>query len=267
MKSSHLSQSAKSTLHAKFHAASHSNGYVVDWKDNLLPGIHPANVEADLRGGAGQELDTKFKALHSSSALAVNTFAPFKANLGALALAGHRGFTHLQFEKQLPTGLRGYSPNLDVWLERENEVIAIESKFLEYLTPKAAKFSASYTRAALPQVDNAWWDVLQASLNAPSQYLDTAQLVKHALGLLKYQQANPTMRVSLVYLFWEPVNAAAFTVCHQHRAQVQDVANQVAGSSLKFQALSYNELWAQWNSEPLLAMHLHNLRSRYEFAV
>ena len=90
---------------------------------------------------------------------------------------------------------------------------------------------------------------------------------KHALGLLNYQQARPELSATLAYLFWEPVNAAAFSTCCQHRRQVEDLVESVAASSLKLKALSYNELWSQWNSVPHLATHLGHLRARYEVAV
>ncbi len=267
MKDSQLLEKIKTKLHSKFPVTAHTNGYVADWNDNLIPGVFAAQFEADLRAGAGQELEGKFKALHSSSALAVNTFAPFKPNPADLRFQGKQGFTHLQFEQRLPTGLGGTPPNLDVWLQSPDGVIAIESKFLEYFTPKQAEYNASYVRTALPQADNAWWDVLQFSQAAGKQYLDTAQLVKHALGLLKYQQDNKPLSATLVYLFWEPVNAAAFDACHRHRQQIHELATRVANSRIKFEALSYNELWSQWNTVPHLATHLSHLRARYEVAI
>ena len=57
------------------------NGYVSDAVENLIDGVDLNSFEADLRQGSGNELVGNFRVAHSSSALAVNTFAPFKADL------------------------------------------------------------------------------------------------------------------------------------------------------------------------------------------
>src|ERR1035437_8816156 len=53
-------------------------GYVAHASQNLVEGVRLADFEADLRQGDGNEMEGKFRAAHSSSALAVNTFAPFR---------------------------------------------------------------------------------------------------------------------------------------------------------------------------------------------
>jgi len=82
------------------------------------------------------------RALHSSSALAVNFFdfwvdkdseplvELFKLQSKPLSIT---------FEGQYPTGLPGTPPNLDVVLNLEDgTVIGVESKFTEWLTPKSS---------------------------------------------------------------------------------------------------------------------------------
>jgi hypothetical protein len=68
-------------------------------QENLLPGIDLATVEDALRGGDGDELRMKFCAVHSSCALAVNCFAPFK--LQASRLLGKDGASKVGFERKL----------------------------------------------------------------------------------------------------------------------------------------------------------------------
>ena len=93
-----------------------------------------ADFEADLRQGDGNELAGKFRAAHSSSALTVNVFAPFKSDISALCLAGKSGFETLHFERKCPHGLVGRrAPNLDVVAMGPNGIVAIESKCLEPL--------------------------------------------------------------------------------------------------------------------------------------
>ena len=44
----------------------------------------------------------KFCAVHSSCALAVNCFAPFKVDPSRLRLLGKQGASNVEFEKKLP---------------------------------------------------------------------------------------------------------------------------------------------------------------------
>ncbi len=74
-------------------AALDAKGYVVRLEDNLLPGIARADIEAAFGAGAGQELEGKMRAPWSSSAFAVNSFAPWQRDPASLMLAGITGFT------------------------------------------------------------------------------------------------------------------------------------------------------------------------------
>src|SRR5580704_9616505 len=80
-------------------------GYVSEAGQNLIEGVSLVDFEADLRQEDGNEMEGKFRAAHSSSALAVNNFAPFKANLAALNLPRGNAFASLQFERKCPHGL------------------------------------------------------------------------------------------------------------------------------------------------------------------
>ncbi|MCL7489596.1 MAG: hypothetical protein M8357_15630 [Desulfobulbaceae bacterium] len=63
-------------------------GYVSQVDQNLLTGVTPDMFRQDLEKGSGNGLQKKFRAVHSASALVVNTFAPFKKGPGKLHLAG-----------------------------------------------------------------------------------------------------------------------------------------------------------------------------------
>ncbi len=55
------------------------DGYCEQVEDNLIANVGPGlwrQVRADLATGKGAELEKKFRAAYSSSALAVNAFAP-----------------------------------------------------------------------------------------------------------------------------------------------------------------------------------------------
>ena len=151
----------KSELRSSSGISCDANGYVGQLTENLLPGVLRDHFESDLKHGGGHELERKFLALHSSSALAINTFATLKNGLNSLTIIGKSGFHSLVFENQLTTGLRGTPPNLDVYLRTDVEALGIESKFLEYFTPKAASFSNSYSRDRLKFAEDSWWKVLK----------------------------------------------------------------------------------------------------------
>ena len=93
------------------------DGYAVTLESNLLYPMSPA-IKAAFATGAGRELDSKMRARHSSSALALNTFSPWLDHPEHLELVGVRSFKEIAFEKEYPTGLRGRQPHLDLVLSR-----------------------------------------------------------------------------------------------------------------------------------------------------
>jgi hypothetical protein len=58
------------------------SGWVLDLEQNFLPGITRAEIAEEFGAGAGNELDGKMNAPWSSSALAVNSFSPWRRSLG-----------------------------------------------------------------------------------------------------------------------------------------------------------------------------------------
>jgi hypothetical protein len=239
-----------------------SEGYVYLPEHNLTPGITIDQFRDDLRQGSGEELRKKFLAIHSSSALAVNTFARWKKNPHTLSLCGVHGFNNIQFEQKCPTGLGGTPPNLDLLAESDEVVIGIESKFLEYFTPKKPTFSESYQRNCFPHAEDKWWSLLEEMRKIEPLNLDTAQLIKHYLGLIN-QPDYRNLKIILLYLFWEPGNWNEFDVFKRHREEINMFNERVKDTSVKFVAQSYPELWKEWESEKGLADHLRYLRERY----
>lgn len=244
-----------------------SRGYVDSPQANLVSGVRLEQFESDLRQGDGNELHGKFRAVHSSAALAVNCFAPFKDRPQDLFLLGKQGVARIQFEKQMPI-IPGRRPsNLDVWVDRESSAVAIESKLLEYLEPKKPEFAEAY-RAMETVSEPCWWAVCESAWNADPAHLDIAQLVKHYFGLRRFQIATeyPTA-LTLLYLFWEPVNWQDFAECGQHRVEVENLADKVAVSSIGFRWMTYSSLWQEWAAIPRLAEHAGNLKARYEVCI
>jgi len=244
------------------------NGYAADFHGTLLPWVSPEDFEGDLSSGDGNELETKFRAAHSSSGLAVNCFAPFRQRIADLTMPGHSGFDTLQFERKCPTGIRGgRAPNLDVVLSGPNSVLAIESKLTEYLSAHRANFSPAYeAQIRDARRDQGYFREMLRLQDRPDHYtwLDAAQLIKHAFGLAR---SFPDRPVTLLYLFWEPANPNAGPEFAAHRDEIDEFRARVAGSSPAFEAMSYSELWQCWrDSAPTpgwLDEHLENLQGRY----
>ena len=245
-------------------------GYVPNPSENLLDGISLQDIEADFRQGDGNELEGKFRAAHSSSALAANNFAPFKLRPGSLRLAGVSALGAPQFERKCPTGLAGIPPNLDLVAENDSAVVAVESKCTEFLCQHVAEFRPSYADGIRDERRSGPWFAEMVRLtNDPTSYvwLDAAQLVKHAFGLARTFHGQRTI---LLYLFWEPTNASSFSVFDQHKREISDFSGRVLGGFPEFKAMSYRELWNDWASgQPLdwLRAHLQKVRARYEVAI
>ena len=243
-----------------------TRGYVRDVAENLLPTVRLADFEADLRAGDGNELEGKFKAVHSSSALAINVFAPFRARDSELTLPGSGSVTGLEFERKCPHGVSSRAPNLDVLLNGPAEVIGIESKLTEPLSRHRAVFSPRYREKIRDERrESAWFREMLRLEDDPERYvwLDAAQLVKHAYGLA---HTFPDKPVTLLYLYWEPRNAERFPLFVEHRGEIDAFSGRVAGSRPSFRAMSYPELWRIWSKTPSswLTVHLDAMRARYE---
>jgi hypothetical protein len=248
-----------------------THGYVVQLEDNLLPGITRGEIADAFGAGAGQELAGKMRAPWSSSALAVNSFAPWQRDPALLALAGLSGFTEtLAFESKCPNGVSRIPPHVDVLLRRSHEIVAVESKCTEYLAPKASKIAAAYLALGEKGDDRARSRWFAALAEVPRfRLLDAYQLVKHYLGLsLTYGER----RLTLVYLYWEPTNADTAPVFAQHRNEIERFRELVADdASCRFEALSYANHWRELDAgaeKPTwLDAHLVELRRRYKVAV
>jgi hypothetical protein len=256
----------KALLRKGFSGQTDARGYVSMPQDNLIPGVTLDQFETDLLQGDGDELRMKFCALHSSSALGVNTFGPFKMRPQDLVILNCRGCESLRFEEKLDIGFQR-KPNLDVCIKRKNEIIGVESKFLEYFALKKGKFRDKYTPHKLFWAQDCWWEAWDKAKSADKCYLDVAQLAKHYFGLARLLHDLPGFSATLLYLFWEPSNASEIEVCRRHRAEIEDLGKLVAGCRVSFRWMSYPQLWEEWTSQPHLTEHVQNLKKRYFLAL
>ena len=249
---------------ARFDAA----GYAATLEHNLVPGVSESLFEADYRAAAGHELDGKMRAAYSSAALVVNTFAPWRRAPSALFLANLTGFDSLRFEVVFPTGLGGTPPHLDLFATGPTPV-AVESKCLEYLTQKTPVFSPSYDTIADARRDSAWFRLIDLLRREPARfrYLDVAQLVKHALGLMRSPFAG---NVTLLYLYWEPLNYLELPEFQLHRQEIAYLQALLQAARPPLKSITYARMWKDWlstNKEQWLSAHLDRLRERYAVVI
>ncbi|ROL60440.1 hypothetical protein D9V86_09395 [Bacteroidetes/Chlorobi group bacterium ChocPot_Mid] len=244
----------------------HHNGYVNCWKENLLSGLDVKAVESDLKSGSGQELDKKFRAIYSSSALCVNNFGILKdAKLCSnFELLGQTGFAPVVFEKKLPTGLKGTPPNLDAYFENDKCIICIESKYTEHFKKKKAKFKPKYEDnkdKILSYLPESFWKVKERYMNYYG-YLDIAQLLKHTIGLINNRNGK---QPHLLYIYWQPENQDSIDVCNEHQKELEEFQEQMKTlTEISFHAMSYSEFWMKYENDKNIGEHIKIVIKRYK---
>jgi hypothetical protein len=248
---------AKSLVSTRPDAQMDAKGYVADVDQNLLAGldqIATALALGDIGLGAGQELEGKIRAAHSSAMLAVNTFAPWRAEPAGMPLVP--AAQPIQFERKLSMGLRGHPPHLDLVVEAADRIVAVESKCTEHLSLHKAWFAPSVV-ARMQKIGHPSWDARLGDVQADSvlRHLDRAQLLKHYLGI---KNSFPSKPATLLYLFWEPLNWGEFAECAEHRSEIAAFESGLADPLIDFQACSYADLWAGWDGD-----HARRLADRY----
>ena len=85
------------------------------------------------------------------------------------------------------------------------------------------------------------------------KFLDAAQLVKHAFGIVTDAERKGKNGV-LIYLFAEPPflngEPIAPDVLEKHRTEITKFAEFVSDSAVGFHALSYREWISTWGEQP-----------------
>jgi len=194
-----------------------STGYsCMRFEDNLFQPMN-SNTREEFEEGKGGELDGKMRALNSSSALACNFFDYWRGK-NAAPLAGALGVNKVCgvcFEQKYSTGVS--EPHLDVVLSYdEATVFAIECKYSEpFYSGKRKDF---LKEKYFPKGQKLWDKNGLPHCQAVAQklhkrnlcyhHLDTAQLLKHMLGL-----ANCEKDWTLLYLWFNPGGPEA--ECHE----------------------------------------------------
>jgi hypothetical protein len=177
--------------------------YCANFANSVIDGITTDMFCCDLIRGDGGELSNssgsapKFNSISSSASLAVSTFAPWKTRLGELIVdLGTKqmtGFDKLEFEHIAHTAIPKAKkhPNLDVWLESDDAILAIECKFCEFLGERTEKASLhpAYKRLASSMDRNSpWVKAIDLVTNEKGEckyrFFDAVQIIRHYFGVL-----------------------------------------------------------------------------------
>ena len=261
--------------------------YCANFVNSVIDGITTEMFCCDLIRGDGGELSNssgsapKFNSISSSASLAVCTFAPWKTRLSELIVdLGTKqmtGFDKLEFEHIAHTAIPKAKkhPNLDVWLESDDAILAIECKFCEYLgerTEKASLHPAYKRLAATMDRNNPWVKAIDHVTNEKGEckyrFFDAVQIIRHYFGVLNSGQKEK----HLLYLYWHPENEDwmdihPFDLLMKELKEFSDLVSQAA--DVQFHNLSFNELLNQWalNSVSEVQQLVGAMRHKYSVII
>jgi hypothetical protein len=239
------------------------NGQIRAIDDLLIDGVQHEQLPTSID-------PSRLRSAQSAAALAINTFLPWQRARDRLPLAGWTGFDAIQFEVRCPTGLRGTPPHLDLLAVRAEVAVAVTVRCTEYLSRRKTAVAASYDRLlAMTPGLGPWRRQLERLRHEPGRHrhLDLGALIKFALAL---GRTFPERPATLVYLYWEPLNADEFAEFCRHRAEVVEVAKAVADARVTMDGLSFEAMWREWaalNTPEWLPGHLDRLRARYSVSI
>lgn len=244
-------------------------------EDVLLPGVPATLVCDEILNAPGNELESgKFFSPNSSAALAVNTFGWFLERPSALpalpsldALDWPAQRISLEREMRFPWESDKGHPCLDAAIETPNVLIGVESKRFEpFRDSKKVEFAKAYDRDVWGSHMTSFErmrDVLKSG-EVVFRYLDAAQLVKHAFGLVTEGRRINKQPV-LCYLFAEPKFCNGKPVSEEdirgHRQEVVLFAKLVSGAEVSFAFSNYRDWLTTWVAEP--AEHAARLIAKY----
>ncbi len=227
--------------------------YTAKYDDNLfIPLFMAPDVKKQIDAGRGAETrdgkkrPAKLRSLRSSSALAVNVFLYWhtKARTHQIAHAcgicekNDRSFNIMAFERPFPI-FGNHVPHLDVVLENQDRVVAIESKFLEpYQSSPHKTLEEVYDK-------NVFWEQLGSLREfafgpriGSFQHLHAGQLIKHILGLTQNRKRGGK-QFELLYL-WYDMNDSPEAA--RHREEIDKLARLLSENDITFRSLTYQKL-------------------------
>ena len=241
----------------------------------FLPDLPVDGILECLKRSPGHEVNTgKMDGPESSSALTANAFGWFLNRAQDLpplpgVPAGQVASVTLESEMRYPwTG--GRHPWLDVAIETHTTLIGIEARRYEPFRPmKANGFAEIFDRPVwgekLPRFTKLRDDMVAGE--AGFQTLDAVQLIKSAYAILTRAEKRAVGGV-LVYLYAEPANWASGKPVDPkrialHRREVAQFAKLVAGDTVSFVPMRWEDLLDQWAKSTKVAGHASALHDRF----
>lgn len=227
--------------------------YTPTLEKNLFEPLSSSTLKA-FKAGDGGELSgypAKMQAVHSSSALGVNIFQywqsinqPSKvAHACRFCYKSTKISANVRFEVKYPIDDRfSIGPNMDVVIENQSsakyKVFAIECKFSEAYGGRGhggikEKYLALNIWDEIPLLHQL--AIALSPHDRKNEYLHSAQLIKHILGL---KRAYGKKNFRLLYLWYDTLGAAGA----KHREEIERFADVAKADEVLFHALSYQEL-------------------------
>ena len=242
----------------------------------FLPGVPKVHILERLAASPGNEIASgKLLSPVSSAALAVNCIGWFIEQASLFpAFPGMEDLfpaetVDVEFQARFPWR-GGHHPWLDGVVVTKSHLIGIESKRYEpFRDVKTASFSEAYDRPVWEglQPFAALKDALRAG-DVKYEHLDTAQLIKHALGLFT-EAKRRDLKPALVYLYAEPGDLLASDkgrdAITRHRAEISDFSARVSTARIPFCATCYKDWLSSWPTEnPSLQEHAQSISSVFK---
>lgn len=227
--------------------------YTETLEENLFEPLAPSTFQA-FKAGDGGELSgypAKMQAVHSSSALGVNIFQywqninrPAKiAHACKFCLKSTQISTNIRFEVKYPIDDRfPKPPNMDVVIENQPlakyKVYAVECKFSEAYSGRGhggikEKYLSLDIWDDIPQLHQL--AMALSPHDRQNEYLHSAQLIKHILGL---KRAYGKTDFRLLYLWYDTLGATGA----KHHEEIEHFAEVAKADGILFHAMSYQEL-------------------------
>lgn len=245
-------------------------------REYFLPGVPVSHILDRLAKAGGNEVESgKLASPESSAALAVNAFGWFVErpdclpHFPGLEAAFPAELVDVEYCARFPWS-GGRHPWLDAIVDTGSHLIGVESKRFEpFRDKKTVSLADAYDRPVWGD-HMAPYERMRNALRSGAEtfeYLDGAQLVKHAFGLVT-DGARKGKDPVLVYLFAEPTHLHGKPIASKqfvgHRKEIARFSQLVADAAVKFYALSYREWLQTWPLEGPIAAHGAAVAARFQ---
>lgn len=245
--------------------------YTYALADNLYLRNLSSRTLDEYNAGRGKELDSKMRALYSSSALVVNVFEYWRqANRiseVARACGAPAGINDMAFERRHKIGNLGTS-HLDIEFSGEKvKPFAIEAKFMEphQVTKRTQRNNTNMDKylaqaklwQRLDKCQELAVEILeQEGKKTRYEYLDAPQLIKHILSLSYHYNPNG---FTLLYLWFDCDTEEA----RKHNQEINRFHDYIKGE-VDFRTMTYHELYKSIRALPAVdERYLEYIGSRY----